>query len=664
MTGTSRHECDPQVVALLDFAAAEPGPVLPTFETLSEQDLSLFAEWECAAAPRGVHKFLSSGMEIRSDAGRNVLAFTDEICQRTPYRDLLLRKEDIRDGIVKATLKPIDELCPPTIDRSDCREALVGVIFRMQTVRHYYQFAIEGRRRAVLSRRDHDEWYVLAQHRVAPVDDYVTLQVEMSGDAIRCTCVELDIAFFLSDRRYSSGRVGVRSLKRSFVASVEVRQSEQQRRRDADRTARERRRRTSAGSGIAEAVPYSSLDLRELGGTPSFSDFARPGHHDLLVVGQETLSAVTSSGRPLWTFPEAVGHVLFSRRHLHGDGRLIYAITGLKQPIPHSFHGHVAYSESRGTEIVVLRGADGSLVARRKLPESPSARPTALAFGQFSAALTSSEGTDFVIRDNRNDIRSGGGTTVWAFDKELNLLWSNDQDTSRAWYGHKHAVAACDVDGDGYDEILAGGILYDRQGGRLWQHDLGEEVASWPYGGDHYDEVTIGYFAGDACDDPVAFFAASSAGVYVVDARTGSTRAVHRIGHAQYAVPVQVRPDLGYRQVMVGNHHGSNGVLSLFSGRGEYLWYTQPTFVVQRPCPVQWPGSEADLIWINATGEDQAFLDGYGRSVKQLRWISRLYEDRLRYDLSPEVVRLGTLKQDLLAITVDEVVHLFAPEST
>ena len=488
--------------------------------------------------------------------------------------------------------------------------------------------------------------------------------MELAGDAIRCDCAELDVSFFVTDKRYKAGRVGVRSLKRSFIESIEVRQSETQRIRDEERLAFKQRSVKSVESRIADAIPHGSFDLRELGGRPFFSDFVRPGQYDLLVGGPESLSAVTSSGRTMWTFPEAVGQVIFSRAHQEGGARLIYAITGLKNPFSHSFHGRVAYSQPNGTEMVVLGGCDGSVIARERLPDSPSTRSLYLEPGRFTAALSGPEGTDFVIRDNRNDIPSLGGTTVWAFDKHLNLLWRADQDTSRAWYGHTHALAACDVDGDGFDEILAGGVLYDRAGNVLWRHDLGAEVAEWPYGGDHYDEVTIGYFTGSPCDDPVAFLAASSAGVYVVDGLTGKTRAIHRIGHVQYAVPVRVRPELSGYQVMVGNHHGSNGLLSLFTGRGEYLWSAQPTFVVQRPQPIRWPGAEGDLIWISTTGDDQAFLDGHGRRVKDLPRVSRLYENRLRYDLNPEVVRVGASEQELLAVTVDGIVHLFGPDES
>ena len=55
-----------QVVELgyLSFDKATPGEVLPSHGPLSDQDLLLFRDWECAAAPRGVHKFMVSGMAI------------------------------------------------------------------------------------------------------------------------------------------------------------------------------------------------------------------------------------------------------------------------------------------------------------------------------------------------------------------------------------------------------------------------------------------------------------------------------------------------------------------------------------------------------------------------------------------------------------------------
>jgi hypothetical protein len=266
-----------------------------------------------------------------------------------------------------------------------------------------------------------------------------------------------------------------------------------------------------------------------------------------------------------------------------------------------------------------------------------------------------------VVRDNRNDLPSLGGTTVWAYDRHLRPLWEVTQDRKTAHYGHKYALAAFDVNGDGLDEILAGGILYSSEGKEIWRHDRGGDVAGWPNSGDHYDEVILGNFTGDATMDPLAGLAASSAGFYLVDALTGKTLVWHHIGHAQYIVAARMRPDLPGQQILVSNHHGSNGLTSLFTGRGEFLWSLQPSFYVMRPVTISWPGAEGELLWNYASPTDQSFIDGYGRCARKLPRLVQAIGEWPRWQLNAKVTRLGSDPQPKLTFTAHGKLHIFGP---
>ncbi len=74
---------------------------------------------------------------------------------------------------------------------------------------------------------------------------------------------------------------------------------------------------------------------------------------------------------------------------------------------------------------------------------------------------------------------------------------------------------------------------------------------------EHYDAVTAGRYRGNTDVDPVALLMGGSAGVYVVDALTGRTRMVHRVGHAHGRVLGCVRPELGPVQVLVACRWGN-----------------------------------------------------------------------------------------------------------
>ncbi len=655
---------DPWIeLARLSLEDAVPGEVLPAHGPLRDQDRMLFRDWECAAAPRGVHKSLVSGMAIQMHEGAPVLAFTGQVCHRTADRELLLKDRCLRDGRISALVLPQDATCGPTTDCADCAEALVGIVFRLATVRQYYQFGIEGLRRLVLYRRNHDEWAVLAEHPLPAVTGWLDLTVCLRGDAIHCVSQAAGADFTVTDTLFHSGRVGVRALRRALLKSLEVAQT-------ASAAERERAsgRRTSdalhrIGGRLPDAIPVASLPFSAAGRTPKFGDFAVPGRHDVLLPHEDRLSAVSADGSTLWEFPEPATDLVLSADHLAEHGRLIVAMGGPVVEAKMIINGRPAWTNAKATELLVIAGRTGKLLARAPLPVSPSPQSHFIELMKSTARLSGAAATDIVVRDNRSDLPSGGGATVWAYDRFLRPLWEVTQEQDMAHYGHAHALAPFDVDGDGRDEILAGGILYGADGRVRWRHDRGRDVAHWPNSGDHYDNVVIGSFAGDATLDPVAGLAASSAGFYLVDGLTGETIAWHRIGHAQFVIAAKLRADLAGAQFVVANHHGSNGVLSLFSGRGEHLWSSQPTFhVVEEPVAVAWPGAEADLLWVHTLDSRQAFYDGFGRCVKRFPQIEALIGEWPHRDLNAQAVRFGNGAQQMMAFTAHDRLHVFGPE--
>jgi hypothetical protein len=98
--------------------------------------------------------------------------------------------------------------------------------------------------------------------------------------------------------------------------------------------------------------------------------------------------------------------------------------------------------------MVVLRGIDGEILARTKLPELDNAVRMA-AFTTSTGNLTGGGKYDIVLREWRSDC-GNGGINLWAYDRELNLLWCNKSDPP---YGHGYAVQFYDVDGDGRNAI-------------------------------------------------------------------------------------------------------------------------------------------------------------------------------------------------------------------
>ncbi len=635
------------VVATLDIAGLPEGPVLDPMAHPGAAEAAAFAGWETPIAPWGGFR-LASGFQIVRDGEACVLEFTLPADERS----IVTLPADSRDYAVEARVLPRQEAAGPHNDRADCERAYVGIVFRQESSRRFYLFCVEGGDTLVLYRRSDAEWYPLARQQVGPLTTYVTLRVDLDGDGISCSCPELQVALQATDGTFRTGRAGLRGVGAARVAALRILQTPAQQARDARRRATAASAEAALGADIPEPVLVHRMDLAALGATPLFSDYARPGRYDLLLPGK-TLRAVTAAGDFLWEVPFPVRRLEFSREHTP-QGRLIYGFTGERSRRSSTvIHGDTV-DWIIDDEVVAIEGATGRVLARATLPELDPV----LRFPDFSSGSLNLTGTgqDILVREWRRDT-GGGGYNLWAYDRDLNLLWHRRVDTP---YGHHFSITGYDVDGDGRDEVLAGGRLYDAEGRILWTHDRADEMARI-HGAQHYDAAAIGALSGEEDLDPVGFLFGGSAGVYVVDGLSGATRAVHRIGHAQGRVIGRFRDDLPGVQLLAACRWGNMGILTLLSGQGERLWSIQPDYIGQGAAPVTWGKRATQLIWTNTTAQAQAFYDGYGRRVKTLPALGALIAGRMRRDVSASVERIGDSAQDLLTITVDGVLHAFGP---
>ena len=633
----SRQETK-RIVASIELTDCPEGEVLHPFKPEDEITQKYFSGWIMPFSPPGGWQNLLSELKVVKENGVPVLSFTSEAKERA----LIYDSSQFRDCYIVTQIKPLDVDARPHVDRHDCTEAMVGVVFRVQTSRMYYQFGIEGKKRAVLYRRIDDEWLPLAEQDVELTDDYVTLEVALEGDGIHCRSAELGVDFFCTDTTIKYGKVGIRSLGASRFKSFEISQTPSQEARDERRRKRQKAEELERGESVPDAVLVKTIDPGELGGLPAFEDFAEPGRYDMLISCAEGLRAMTAEGKTLWETPISIGNVVFSREHGQ-HGRLLYGL---------------ARTEGPGWgDMVVIQGDDGTVVARRECPEFHEN----INFPDLSANTGNFTGAgpfDIALREWRRD-GGNGGFNIWAYDRELNPLWHHDL-TGNAWYGHHYAVQFYDVDGDGRDELLAGGTLLDANGEILWRHDRNEEVLRIA-GAQHYDAVALGAFTEDEGFDPVAFLLAGSAGVYVLDGLTGRTRSFHRVGHAQGRRIGKVRDDIPGQQILVATRWGNMGILTLFSGYGDRLWTIQPDYIGQGSCPVQWGDTGPELIWANTTAGVQSFYDGYGRRVKELTELRRCADGAIRVGASP--IRMGNDKTDYLSLHLNGKIYVFGPDT-
>ena len=644
---------DERVLARLDVSDLPVGEIVRTLQPLSDSERRFTETWDLPFSQWG-------GFSVRSDlfvdetADGKVLRF-ENTRSGAADRAIVHGGGWLRDCRVRAAVRPTGERSTPHVDNAFCNAARVGVVFRMATSRWYYEFAIEGRRRAVLYRRKDDEWLALAEQDVTLPDGFITLDAETDCDGIRCRCPELGVEFFSTDTVLPAGKAGFRSLGGSVLKSLEVTASPVQARRNARLAEAISADEEAAGANTPDAVLVKTIDLAELGGAPLFRDFAEPGRFDMLVPSADSLRAVTTDGEELWRLPEEVLQIEFSTNHTD-HGRLIFGFAGKRKVVARTNVSGAPSGTTLQHEMIVIRGSDGEVLARRELPPEKGD----MRFYDFSpgtARLQDPEGFDVVLREWRQDL-GGGGRRLWAMDRNLNELWFHEQES--AHYGHHYALAFHDIDGDGRDELLAGGEMYRGDGTMMWRHDMDDDMNSRD-GAGHYDAVALGGFSGDPEVDPVAFLLGGSGGVYVVDAKTGRTRAVHRIGHAQGRTICNLRPDLPGKQILAVTRWGNYGIITMFTGEGERLWTIQPDYVGQGFIPLQWGGRE--LLWTNTSQHVQALYDGFGRKVQALAELSRVFGERPRNQVPPAVIRMGRDPQDYMTLSCEGKLHIFGPAS-
>lgn len=648
-----RNQSD-TALAALDLDQLPEGEILNTLEPLSAEERAFLETWQTPLLQWGGFK-VKSDLFVEVDPAGPSLRF---VRTRSGAAERVLAAGDasLRECRVTAVCQPVDAEASPHVDRHDCTEALAGVVFRMETSRWYYQFGIEGRRRLVLYRRRDDEWLELAAQSVELPEGPIALRVELDGDGIRATCAQLGVIFEVTDTVFPAGKAGYRSLGESVLHELCIEVAPWQARRNARLSGQQAGSLAARSEATPDPALLDTLDLESLGGLPLFCDFAAEGRHDMLLTTDSGMRGLDASGEEMWRLDEPVRNPVLSRACDDGGGRLIYAFTGERKVVERANVSGAVAATVVQSQMVVVRGRDGEVLARGELP-SEEGDMRFFDWSPGSASLQNPDGLDIVLREWRQDM-GGGGCRLWALDRDLEPLWHHRQEG--AHYGHHWSLAFSDIDGDGTEELLAGGYMYDGDGAVLWRHDRAEEM--WEIdGAQHYDAVALGNLSGDGDTDPVAFLMGGSAGVYVVDARTGQTRATHRIGHAQGRVLCQLRDDLPGDQVVAVTRWGNFGIITLLGGDGSRLWTIQPDYVGQGCAQVNWAGR--NLLWTNTSRQVQALYDGEGRQVKALRALSELYGDALRMEVSTGVVRRGDDPRELLALGVRGKVYLFAPDA-
>ena len=599
----------PKVVAALPLEGAPPGWVLcPIYR--DEGVDRFYGDWEAPVVAPGRWRMLGLiEAVVHPRLGRKVLWFnlahtdpsrTDRPNWGTRYDRALVTRETMpRDATVRATLAVRDPVTSATADNNVLIRPWVGIVARMQDVRHYYFLCLEYPDAVVLYRREDDTWLELGRHPM-PVRHwrFYDMTLGMRGDRLE-GWVNGQMVISATDYCYRDGKAGVRATCSSYVASYVIEASEKAVDRHQAALVAARKEVAGLSAELPRPMLAKAIDLRALGqvANVTFGPFAGPEKPPQLFVG----------------FAQHARGVIYALRALEGAELWEASLPPMSKHIltmPRE-DGHCDIYGRTSEEILLIDGRSGKVIVRRPLASLPGwPNQNGKNFPQSPVRLRAGpQAREYLMRQTQSDCDN-----VWALDEGLDVLWHVQVPDES---GHDWSLGACDVDGDGREEILVGTTLISPDGEVIWTQMEVQERLKVPYGG-HVDALALGFFGGPD-DGPTAHLQSSSAGNIVLEARTGEIIAVHPQGHVQGRHVANFVPDEPGLQILTGCRWGNYGLLSVYSGDGRRLSTFQPDYVGQSGPALNWAGDGIELAVIVSDVRRAGAYDYLGRWLLDLR---------------------------------------------
>ncbi len=256
---------------------------------------------------------------------------------------------------------------------------------------------------------------------------------------------------------------------------------------------------------------------------------------------------------------------------------------------------------AKNFEIMILDGRTGEVKKKAKMPlaDPNDTNIIGVVNGVYPFDRINADGiricnfsgndrpTDILIKDRY--------CRVYALNSNLELMW---------WYRSTkntgHFPYACDINGDGYDELLCGYTLLDHNGNVMW---------TYPIDYDHTDEIVSGRFMADSDEGHFACVSGSE-GFFIGD-YNGNIIMRDDIGHAQRVSVANYCPDNKGFEIAVVNYWGHQGIVYLYDSKGNPIWEFENELNGNMLTPVNWDGNGTDLILLNANVQRGGMIDGY-----------------------------------------------------
>jgi hypothetical protein len=483
---------------------------------------------------------------------------------------------------------------------------LCGLAFRYQNSRCFYALCFEEQK-VKLIKRNHEEYTELVSKNFEYNCDKVYKVRVICEDRYFKAYIDEQHIFDAKDSTFKNGKIALFANAPVQFYNILVHTSKEAYSKLLIKRQKDEQELKELREKYPQPKLWKVLDLKDFGAGRSirFGDLTGNGQYDILLAQcQKRVFKDRYANISCLTAIDLDGNILWQIGEPNPNNAFITADLPF-QIVDIDMDGKNEVVVAKDFKLMILEGSTGKVKKSIDTPISDDPVETLYAgvpFGRYAFDRVNvdciricnfsgkKKPTDILIKDRYS--------RVWVYDNELNFLWKYHDGITG------HFPYTKDINNDEREEMMVGYNLVDADGNKIW---------TLPIYTDHVDEIIIGKLNPDFDEDIIAL-ACGDEGFVLCDLR-GNIIKKELIGHVQRISAGKFRPELEGLQIAVTTYWGNQGIIYLYSCKGEMLYSFEPGTNGNMITPVNWTGDGQDLILLNGNVEKGGMIDGYGRRV-------------------------------------------------